>query len=130
MRTFLHAAAAITMAIIGASIFAVILKASGLRFAPDPEIGPAEFISIILTALGVIIAAVTLFIGALAVFGWATFETRVTQASEEFLEKRFSPSDSRYNQLLEDLKEDVRLQILTSQNTEEPENLADDPNLT
>lgn len=129
MRQFLQAAAALTLMIIGAAIFAVILKASGLRFAPDAEIGPSQFVSIILTALGVIIAAVTLFIGALAVYGWVTFETRVVQASEEFLDKRFSSSDARYNQLVEDIKEDVRLQILTGQTPIDPENLADDPNL-
>lgn len=104
---------------LGAALFSVAMKASGLSFAPDPDIGPSEFISIILTALGVIIAVVTLLIGVMAIYGWITFETRVTQASQEFLKKRFSPEDPQYAELIAEIKGDVRLQLMLSQKRED-----------
>ena len=129
MTMLVRTSLALLLVVIGAAIFAVVLKASGLTFSPDPEIGPAEFISIILTALAVIIAAVTLLIGALAIYGWIAFEARVTQASETFLEKRFSSEDPRYGRLIEDLKEDVRLQLfLSSKPEQEQENIPNNDN--
>ena len=44
-----------------------------------------DFISVILTALGVILTAVTLFVGALAVIGWTSIETRLRSHSIEFI---------------------------------------------
>jgi len=95
----------------GAAMMYVIEAGSGLQIAPDDEVSSAEFISIILTALGVILAALALFLGGLAVIGWTTFEERLKHNSDEFLKKRFSPEDEQYILLINDLKEDVRREM-------------------
>jgi len=78
---------------------------------PNDKISPADFISIILTALGVILAALALILGGLAIVGWATFEEKLKQNSDEFLRNRFSPEDQRYVDLINEIKEDVRREI-------------------
>lgn len=49
------------------------------------SISYVDFISIVLTALGVMLTAVTLFVGALAVIGWTSIETRLRNHSIEFI---------------------------------------------
>ncbi len=95
----------------GAAMMYVIQAGSGLQLLPSDKITSADFISIILTALGVILAALALFIGVLAIIGWATFEDRLKHNSEEFLKRRFSASDQRYVDLINELKEDVRREL-------------------
>jgi hypothetical protein len=46
-----------------------------------------ELISVLLTGIGVILAALALFIGALAVWGYAQFQSMTRNASTEHLEK-------------------------------------------
>jgi hypothetical protein len=46
-----------------------------------------ELISVLLTGIGVILAALALFIGALAVWGYAQFQSMTRNASAEHLEK-------------------------------------------
>lgn len=89
----------------------VIEAGSSLRLRPNSDISSADFISIILTALGVILAALAIFIGGIAVIGWATFEEKLRQNSDDFLKRRFSPEDQRYVDLIADIKEDVRREI-------------------
>ena len=116
---------AVLLLLTGAALMYVIQSGSGLQFLPSDKVSSAEFISIILTALGVILAALALFIGGLAVIGWATFEERLKLHSEEFLKRRFSPEDSRYVDLINDLKEDVRREVeLRSKARAEPENIS------
>jgi len=95
----------------GAALMYVIEAGSGLRLMPNDKISPADFISIILTALGVILAALALILGGLAIVGWATFEEKLKQNSDEFLRNRFSPEDQRYVDLINEIKEDVRREI-------------------
>lgn len=102
---------ALLLILVGAALAVVIQKASGLSAAPNEDLSYAEFTGVILSALGVIIAALTLFLGAVAVVGWTAFESMVKQKSENFLEKRFSPEDQRYTDLLEEIKEDVRREM-------------------
>lgn len=47
----------------------------------------SELISVLLTGIGVILAALALFIGALAVWGYAQFQSMTRTASAEHLEK-------------------------------------------
>lgn len=44
-----------------------------------------DFISVVLTCLGVMLTAVTLFVGVLAVIGWTSIETRLRSHSIEFI---------------------------------------------
>ncbi len=134
MKLVQRAFTAIFLMLVGAMLLVVIVKGSGLTFGPNRSVSEAEFVSIILTALAVMLTAVTVFLGALAIIGWSTFETRVKQSAEAFmkvrfadddpeykifmarvesqvninaetfLEKRFSEGDPRYVQMVEDLK--------------------------
>lgn len=45
----------------------------------------ADFVSILLTCLGVMLAIVTLFVGLLAVLGWTSIETRLRDHSIEYI---------------------------------------------
>jgi hypothetical protein len=101
----------ILLLLAGAALMFVVKAGSGLNLLPSDRISSADFISIILTALGVILAALALFIGVLAIVGWATFEERLKHHSEEFLRRRFSPEDQRYVDLVNELKEDVRREL-------------------
>lgn len=101
----------VVLLLTGAASMYVIEAGSGLVLVPDDNISRADFISIILTALGVILAALALMLGGLAIVGWATFEEKLRQNSDEFLRKRFSPEDQRYVDLISDIKEDVRREI-------------------
>lgn len=49
-----------------------------------------DFISVVLTCLGVILTAVTLFVGVLAVIGWTSIETRLRSHSIEFIGSELS----------------------------------------
>lgn len=114
---------AVLMLLTGAALMYVIKAGSGLQLLPSDKISSADFISIILTALGVVLAALALFIGGLAIVGWATFEDRLKQHSEEFLKRRFSADDPRYVDLINELKEDVRRELeLRKTARKEPEN--------
>ncbi len=95
----------------------VIDSASGLQFAKSEEVSSSNFITIVLTALAVILAAMTLMIGALAIIGWNSIQSRVEikvdKASEEYIKRRFSNDNDDYLQFVEDIKEDVRIRLLT-----------------
>ncbi len=92
----------------GAAIAYVMWAGSNLRMEPNPNISEAEFIAIILTALGVILAALAIFLGGMALVSWRTFDDRVKAHAEDFLDKRFSPSDQRYADLVDMLRDDAR----------------------
>jgi divalent metal cation (Fe/Co/Zn/Cd) transporter len=113
----------VVLLLTGAALMYVIEAGSGLSLMPDKDISHADFISIILTALGVILAALALVLGGLAIVGWATFEEKLKQNSDEFLRKRFSPEDQRYVDLINEIKEDVRREIqLKSRRRQDLEN--------
>lgn len=80
----------------GALLLVVVVKGSGLTFGPNRSVSEAEFVSIILSALGVMLTAVTVFLGALAIIGWSTFETRVQKSAEAFMKMRFGDEDPDY----------------------------------
>ena len=93
--------------LIGAILLVVVVKGSGLTFGPNRSVSEAEFVSIILTALGVMLTAVTVFLGALAIIGWATFETRVQQSANAFMNKRFADDDPDYKAFLKKVEDKV-----------------------
>ena len=107
----LRGVASFVLLVAGAALMLIVQSASGLSFTPAASLDASAFVSIILTALGVILAALALFIGVLAIIGWTTFESKVKNSSEQFLEKRFSTDDPRYLDLIKEIKEDVRRQI-------------------
>jgi hypothetical protein len=104
MKTLKQVLIAILLMVTGAFLLVVIVKGSGLTFSPNRSISEAEFVSIILTALGVMLTAVTVFLGALAIIGWSTFETRVQQSAEAFMKMRFADNDPDYRKFVEKLE--------------------------
>lgn len=69
---------------------AVLSGAFGAAFAShfgtsSMSISYVDFISIVLSALGVILMAVTLFVAILAVIGWTSIETKLRAHSIEFI---------------------------------------------
>jgi hypothetical protein len=111
MKLVRNILSSVVLVLTGAALMYVIQAGSNLTLLPSDRITSADFISIILTALGVILAALALFIGGLAIIGWATFEDRLKHNSEEFLKIRFSTDDERYVELIKELKEDVRREM-------------------
>jgi hypothetical protein len=108
MQILVSLAKAIFLLILGAVLAYILWAGSNLRLEPNPNITYVDFISITLTALGTILAALAIFLGGMALVSWRTFDNRVKYHAEEFLEKRFSPSDQRYADLVETLRDDAR----------------------
>jgi hypothetical protein len=119
----LQVVAAIILVLLGAALIVVIQKASGLSPQPADEMTYAEFTSVILTALGVMLAALTLFLGAVALIGWTSFEGLVERNTSEYLEKRFGTQDTPTidtNQVRETVKQELAL--TATGGSQEPEN--------
>lgn len=100
------ALALVVAALAGAGLWAVASTGMRLEHAAN-DISYAEFTSIILTALGVLIAVLGLLLGALAIVGWATFQRQVAESSERYLAKQFDDEGQAYRRLVRELKEDV-----------------------
>ena len=116
MPKLLIAANVIICLLLGAALMYVIESGSRLQFVPSSTVGPTEFISIILSALGVILAAMALLIGVLAIVGWNSIQNQVERKIKDhagdYLSKRFSDDNGEYLQFVEDIKEDVRVRLL------------------
>jgi hypothetical protein len=116
----------VVLVLVGAALAVLIQKASGLDPAPSESMSYAEFTSVILTALGVILAALTIFLGAIAFIGWASFEALVQRKAREYLVNRFGAHDPSVNRDTDELKETIRREIeLHSKKSDElPENMS------
>lgn len=112
----------IAWASIGMSVGIVFFARPEVALTVSPTVSYDDLIATILTALGVILAALALFIAIIAFFGWVTFEKRIGESAENFLERRFSPEDPRYMELLSEIKQDVRRQIEFARKRDLPEN--------
>lgn len=112
---FTEIAKSVFLLILGAALAYIMWAGSNLRLEPNPNISSADFIAIILTALGAILAALAIFLGGMALVSWRTFDDRVKAHAESFLEKRFSPSDQRYADLVETLRDDARREAQIAQ---------------
>lgn len=88
----------------GAALLFLVVEGSGLSLSPSPNVSGSEFVSIILSALGVVLAAVTVLLGILAIIGWATFESRVEESAKAFLSERFRPGSEEYDEVFEKIK--------------------------
>lgn len=112
--------------ILGAFLAYVMWSGSNLKMEPNPDISEADFLAIILSALGVILAALAIFLGGMALVSWRMFDDRVKAHTEEFLERRFSPTDERYAELVETLRDDARREMAIMKKGERKlENISD-----
>jgi hypothetical protein len=112
-------------AVFGAIILLIVLNSSGLRPTVRDNISTADFLAIILTALGVMVAILTFFLGVLAFFGWTAFRTITEDKFEDLFRRRFDASNPEYGALVNQLVEDARAQKAASTIANEPG--ADDP---
>lgn len=53
----------------------------------------ADFLAVILSALGVMVAILTFFLGVMAFFGWSAFKTVTEDKFDELVRKRFDAND-------------------------------------
>lgn len=114
MKYIPHAVCMMLVFALGAVLLLTVQYAAHLP-PPDNTMTYADFIALILTALGVMLTVLTIFLGVLAFVGWTTFETKMKVSSEDFLERRFSPADPRYADLVMEIKEDVRREVRISE---------------
>ena len=114
-------------AIFGACLLMVLLDGSGIQPIVRRDIPTADFLGIILSALGVMVAILTFFLGVLAFFGWTAFRTIIEDKFEELFRRRFDASNPEYGALVNQLVEDARAQnaaaaIAAAQTNEADEN--------
>lgn len=110
MKFATGAAKAFFYVAVGAALWHLVWTGSHLRLAPNPDISSADFVAIILTALGIILAALAVFLGGLAFFNWQTFDERVRDQVEDYLDEYVKPTE-RYDalkELLDDHKEKTK----------------------
>jgi hypothetical protein len=74
-------------AIVGAVILMVLLRASGIQPRVKEDISFADFTVVVLSALGVMVAILTFFLGVLAFFGWSAFRTIIEDKFEELFRR-------------------------------------------
>lgn len=109
-------------AVFGAGLLHIVQEAGALR-PPHDDVSTADFLGIILSALGVMVAILTFFLGVLAFFGWTAFRTLIEDKFEELFRRRFDASNAEYGKIIEQLVEDARAQTLVlSADDELPEN--------
>jgi hypothetical protein len=106
MKFVTAAAKAFFFAALGAAIAYVVWAGSNLRLEPNPNISSADLLAIILTALGVILAAIAVFLGGMALVSWRYFDERVGNQVEDYLNKFVKPTE-RY-EAIEELLRDHR----------------------
>jgi hypothetical protein len=98
-------------AVIGAVLLMVMLRASGIQPRVKEDISFADFTVVVLSALGVMVAILTFFLGVLAFFGWSAFRTIIEDKFEELFRRRFDASNPEYGTVVNQLVEDARAQM-------------------
>lgn len=112
-------------ALIGAAVTLLLLHASGLEPRAKEDIPMADFMVIVLAALGVMVAILTFFLGVLAVFGWTAFRTIINDNFEDLFRRRFDASNTEYAEAMSRLVEDARAKM-ASDALAKPENQSSD----
>lgn len=113
-------------ALMGGGLLLIAQNVAGLRM-PHDNITPADFLAIILSALGVMVAILTFFLGVLAIFGWTAFRTIIEDKFEDLFRRRFDANDPAYGALVEQLVEDARARNAAAAIASQPS--TDDPDL-
>jgi hypothetical protein len=130
MDRFFKVAWSLFMIAVGAWLFAFVLRGSGLELKPSNSLTYGDFISLMLTSLGVMLAVLTIFLAVLAILGWASFKSLIEDAIQNYLKDRFG-SDGDADPLSKDdrkLLEDLRRERLIDEGRE-PDPIPGDPNL-
>ncbi len=93
MRYIPHIITIMLILAIGASLLLIVQHAAHLP-SPDNQMTYADFITIILTALGVMLTALTIFLGVLAVVGWTSIESKLRDHSMSYFKDELSSNGS------------------------------------
>lgn len=101
--------------VFGAAALSLVLWSTGVRASMRAELSQVEVVTIVLGALGVMIAILTLFLGVLAFYGWATFRSIIEERFDEAMRRRFDPGDDEYQLLLTKVIEDAKSLQLTKE---------------
>lgn len=101
--------------VLGAAVLSLVLWSTGVRGSIREELSQIDVVTIVLGALGVMIAILTLFLAVLAVYGWAAFRSIIEERFDATMRERFDPAKDEYKALLTKVIEDARSLQLTNQ---------------
>lgn len=110
MRDPLEISKAFFFAVVGAGLCLLIFGEGYVSLRVSANISYGDFIAIILTALGVILATLAVFLGAMALYSWRNFDSRVKDHVENYLDEYVKPTE-RYEairDLIDDHKEKTK----------------------
>lgn len=96
--------------IVGAVLALLIFHENEVRLNVSGTITYEDLIALILTSLGVLLAALAVFLGVFALYSWRNFNSRVKNHVEDYLNEFVKPTE-RYeaiSALLEDHKEKTK----------------------
>ncbi|MFN2474305.1 MAG: hypothetical protein ABR588_10370 [Sphingomicrobium sp.] len=107
--------------VLGAAAFCLILWTGGVRPVVRQELSSIDIVTMVLGALGVMVAILTLFLGVLALFGWTAFRSIIEERFDHKMRERFNPANDEYKELLKNVVEDAKsIQLTKSSQTEVP----------
>jgi len=107
--------------VLGAAALSLLLWSTGVRASMRAELSQVDVVTIVLGALGVMVAILTLFLAVLAFYGWATFRSIIEERFDEAMRRRFNPAEDEYQSLLTRFLEDAKsLQLTKEADTEVP----------
>jgi len=117
--------------VLGAAAFALVLWSTGVQATVRADLTSVDVVTIVLGALGVMIAILTLFLGVLAIYGWATFRSIIEERFDEAVRQRFDPSKDEYKSLLTKVIEDAKsLQVTSAAQSDVPDLPTNDKPIT
>ena len=102
-----RAVLAIAFSGVGAFLWELAIYGSQRSNASAVKLSYADLVVITLTALAVMLAAVTLFLAIAAVVGWTAFESQVAKSATNYLDKQFGDGGLRYNALAAEITKRV-----------------------
>lgn len=105
--------------VLGAAALSLVIWSTGVRASMRADLSQADVVTIVLGALGVMVAILTLFLAVLAFYGWATFRSIIEERFDEAMRQRFDPAKDEYQVLLTKIIEDAKSLQLTKEGTPE-----------
>ena len=98
---------ALALIFLGVGIGAALAKGVNISWKGSYEIGYADFIGIVLSALSVLLTVLAIFLAIFGVIGWASFSERLRESSYSFLGDQLSEGKSLYNLIRKEVREAV-----------------------
>lgn len=120
MRYIPHVVCIMLVFALGAILLLIVQYSVQLPSA-DKDMTYSDFISIILTALGVMLTALTIFLGVLAVVGWTSIESKLRDHSISYFKDQLS-SEGPLRAELEELFTEIAYEGIESYKTQQQSN--------